>query len=71
MMGGAVLECSFCGLMRSGGVAGGRPNHYICPDCIDLMHQMPHGPPLYDPALDTPEAREASGWRSRTGPEPE
>lgn len=55
-MGAGELPCSFCGLIRSGGVAGPTPTVYICPDCIRLSYQMLDGPPLHDPALDTPEA---------------
>ena len=63
-MGSLPLKCSFCGLERSGGVAGPTPSVYICPDCIDLTYQMIHGPPLYDPALDTPEAIANAKWKA-------
>ena len=48
-----VQVCSFCGLKNPGGVQGetetteGR-RVYICPECIDLCHQLKHGPPLQD-----------------------
>jgi hypothetical protein len=52
----AGLKCSFCGLTRTGGVVGpmlleprdrpkgsvGSPDIYICPDCIDLVHEILH-----------------------------
>jgi hypothetical protein len=48
------LPCSFCGLRRTGGVAGPTSAVYICPDCIRLSHQLLEGPPLYQP-VDEPE----------------
>jgi hypothetical protein len=47
-MGPALRQCSFCGLDRAGGVAGPK-GVYICPACIDLAHQIRHGPPRCDP----------------------
>ena len=32
--------CSFCGLVRPGGVAGSTPDLYICPRCVRLARQM-------------------------------
>jgi len=49
-MGPAELQCSFCGLRRSGGVAGPTPSVYICPDCIRLTYEMLEESPLHDPA---------------------
>jgi len=37
---GAERECSFCGLFKAGGIAGPKPDLYICPDCIRLAHQL-------------------------------
>jgi hypothetical protein len=31
-----ALLCLFCGLVRTGGVAGPTPDIYICPECIRL-----------------------------------
>lgn len=38
----AGLKCSFCGLTRTGGVAGPTPTVYICGDCIDLVYEIAH-----------------------------
>jgi hypothetical protein len=35
-MGADGLACSFCGLVRKGGVAGPTTEVYICRDCIQL-----------------------------------
>ena len=68
VMGSGELPCDFCGRIQSGGVAGPTPSVYICRDCIDLAHQMIDGPPLYDLALDTPEAIADAKWKGRAGP---
>jgi ribosomal protein S14 len=36
----AATRCSFCGLLRPGGVAGPTPDVYICKECIRLTHEM-------------------------------
>jgi hypothetical protein len=37
---GAGLACSFCGLVRTGGVAGPTTGIYICRDCIQLARHL-------------------------------
>lgn len=37
-----ALYCNFCDRQVAGGVAGATPGLYICPDCIDLCHQIIH-----------------------------
>ncbi len=37
------LLCLFCGLVRTGGVAGPTPDIYICPDCIRLAAEILDG----------------------------
>jgi hypothetical protein len=36
------LKCSFCGLVKPGGVAGPTTAIYICPACIELTHELVH-----------------------------
>lgn len=38
----AGLKCSFCAMTGTGGVVGPAPTIYICPDCIDLAHEIVH-----------------------------
>jgi hypothetical protein len=38
----AGLKCSFCGLVKPGGVAGPTTATYICPACIELTHELVH-----------------------------
>jgi hypothetical protein len=40
------LRCSFCHEERPGGVAGGTPGLYICPQCIRRHHRALQDPPL-------------------------
>jgi hypothetical protein len=42
-----TTRCSFCGLVRDGGVSGQGtgPRVYICPDCIRRVHEMLETPP--------------------------
>jgi hypothetical protein len=59
-------RCSFCGLVRDGGVSGpgtGTGVH-ICPDCIRTLHQMLGGPPQ---SSDSAGAEEGLGDET-TGP---
>ena len=36
------LKCSFCGLVKPGGVAGPATDTYICVDC-ELTYEIVHG----------------------------